>query len=51
MNSEDVKEKIKEYEVSIEHRENNITLFNFKPTKEMTPKEAFDFLEEVRDYI
>lgn len=42
---------IERFEVSIEHKENNITLVNFKPTEGMTPKEAFDFLEKVRDYI
>jgi hypothetical protein len=41
----------KEYEVSIEHKENNITLVNFKLSKGMTHKEAFDFLEEIRNHI
>lgn len=51
MSEEKLIELYKEYGVSIEHKENNITLVNFKPTKGMTPKEAFDFLEEVRDSI
>jgi hypothetical protein len=51
MNEEKLIELYKEYEVSIEHKENNITLVNFKPTEGMTPKEAFDFLEEIRNHI
>lgn len=51
MSEEKLIELYKEYGVSIEHKENNITCINFKPTKGMTPKEAFDFLEEVRDSI
>ena len=51
MSEEKLIERYKKYEVSIEHKDDNITLVNFKPLKEMTPKEAFDFLEELREEL
>lgn len=51
MSEEKLIELYKKYDVSIEHKEDNITLVNFKPTKGMTIEEAFDLLEEVRDDI
>ena len=55
MSSKEDKEKLNKrynsYEVYIEDKENNITCVKFKATKGMTPKEAFDFIEELRDYI
>lgn len=51
MSEEKLIEHYKEYEVSIEHKENNITCVKLKTPKGMTPKEAFDFIEEFRDSI